>query len=183
MPTDRTRLTAFAIPFVHSPGRLALHSLLALAALALVACGGSGGDSPTSPQVLSVSSVEDQSFQLINSARNQEGVAQVTFDSQLSDVAREHSEMMRDQGFFGHTDPNGNGLRKRLKAHGIAFSSAGENLALVNDSSNPAGLAHQQLLASPTHRDVMLAGKFARAGVGVARAGSNFWITQVYVKP
>lgn len=148
-----------------------------------MACGSGGGDSPTEPRILDVASVENQSFQLINGARSEEGVAQLAFDVELGRIAREHSEDMRDRGFFGHKDPDGNGLRKRLKAHGLAFSAAGENLALVSDSSNPAGLAHQQLMASPEHRDVMLAGRFVRAGVGVARAGDNFWITQIYLKP
>lgn len=158
--------------------------VLLLAAAAMVACGGSGGgSSPTAPQVLDVAAVESQSFQLINSARGAEGVGQLVFDDRLSQIAREHSEQMRDRSFFAHKDPDGNGLRSRLKAHGVTFSSAGENLALVHDTANPAGLAHQQLMASPEHRDVMLAGRFARAGVGVAQSGGSYWITQVFLKP
>jgi uncharacterized protein YkwD len=159
----------------------ALQLLVLLAAASLIGCG--GGDSPTDPQILNSAAVEDQSFQLINSARSGHGVALVVLDDQLSRIAREHSEAMRDQGFFSHTNPNGNGLRKRLRAHGVTFSSAGENLALINDSSNPAGLAHEQLMSSAEHRGVMLASRFVRAGVGVAQAGSNFWITQIYLKP
>lgn len=173
LPTEIPASSWFAPPFL---------LILLLAVAFLVACGG-GGNSPTEPQVLSVAVVEDQSFQLINSARGEEGVPQVTFDDQLSRIAREHSEAMRDRGFFSHTDPDGNGLRKRLKAHGVSFSAAGENLALVTDSSNPAGRAHQQLMASPEHRGVMLAERFRRAGVGVAQTGSNFWITHIYLKP
>lgn len=133
--------------------------------------------------VVDVASVASQSYELINSARAQQGVGQLTFDNDLSRIARAHSEAMRDRGFFAHQDPDGNGLRSRLRANGVAFSAAGENLALVNDSTNPAAIAHQQLLASNEHRDVMLAGRFAQVGVGVAQSGSSFWITQVYVKP
>lgn len=185
MTTNRTRpARAVALSTENSASwrlTLQLLPLLFLAAASLMACG--GGDSPTDPQVLTVATVENQSFQLINNARGEEGIAQVTLDDQLSRIAREHSQAMRDRGFFGHTDPNGNGLRARLEAQGVSFSAAGENLALVNDSSNPAGRAHQQLMASPEHRDVMLAGRFVRAGVGVAQSGSNFWITQIYLKP
>ncbi|MCH7667347.1 MAG: CAP domain-containing protein [Acidobacteria bacterium] len=182
--TSRSRpVEAIALLPDHSaPWWLTLRFLLLLAAASVAACGGGSG-SPTDPIVGNAAAVESQSFQLINSARGQEGVGLLALDNELSRIARAHSEEMRDRGFFGHRNPEGNGLRSRLKANGVSFSSAGENLALVNDSSNPAGLAHQQLMASPEHRDVMLAGRFVRGGVGVAQSGSNFWITQIYVKP
>ena len=161
--------------------RSALGFVLLLAAVSVVACSGSG--SPTDPIVVSPTSVASQSFQLINGARAQEGVGQLAFDSDLSRIARTHSEEMRDRSFFSHKNPDGKGLRNRLKANGVSFSSAGENLALVSDTGDPAGLAHRQLLSSPEHRDVMLATRFVRAGVGVAQSGSTFWITQIYLKP
>lgn len=163
-------------------GRLGMQMLLLLAVALAIGCSGSGSDSPTSPQILDAAAVASQSFQLVNRARADEGVGVLAFDDELSRIAREHSEAMRDQGFFSHRDPNGNGLRGRLAAGGVSFSSAGENLAVVSDTANPAGVAHQQLLASPEHRDVMLAKKFDRAGVGVARSGGRYWITQVYLK-
>lgn len=163
---------------------LTLRFFVLLAALAVIGCSGSGSDSsPTSPQLLDVATVESQSFELVNRARDDAGVGLLAFDAELSRIAREHSEQMRDRGFFSHKDPEGDGLRSRLKAHGVAFSAAGENLALVNDTGNPAGLAHQQLLDSPEHRDVMLAGRFVRGGVGVAQSGSSYWITQIFLKP
>lgn len=170
------------LPDHSAPWWLTLRFLLLLAAASVAACGG-GGASPTDPIVVSAAAVESQSFQLINTARGQEGIDPLALDSELSRIARAHSEEMRDRGFFGHRNPEGKGLRSRLKANGVSFSAAGENLALVTDTGNPAGLAHQQLLASPEHRDVMLAGRFVRGGVGVAQSGSSFWITQIYVKP
>ena len=164
--------------------RVTLRFFVLLAALAAIGCSGSGsGSGPTSPQLLDVATVESQSFELVNRARDDAGVGPLAFDAELSRIAREHSEQMRDRGFFSHKDPNGDGLRSRLKAHGVTFSAAGENLALVNDTGNPAGLAHRQLLDSPEHRDVMLAGRFVLGGVGVAQSGSSYWITQIFLKP
>ncbi|MFQ5528557.1 MAG: CAP domain-containing protein [Thermoanaerobaculia bacterium] len=164
------------------PARFLL-PLLLIATAALTACGSGGNDSPTAPAAFNQAAVEDQSFQLVNQARLEEGLGTLSFDDELSRIAREHSNAMRDQRFFGHTDPEGNGLRSRLEAAGIAFSAAGENLAQVNHRSDPAGVAHQQLLASPEHRSVMLDGRFVRAGVGVASAGETVWITQVFLRP
>lgn len=182
--TNRSKPIAAVAPTFENRAflRLALHLLLLLAIASLVACGGSSG-SPTDPIVMDTASVASQSFELINSARADHGVGSLTFDPELSRIARKHSEAMRDRGFFAHRDPEGNGLRSRLRANGVTFSAAGENLALVSDTGNPAGVAHQQLLASTEHRDVMLAGRFARAGVGVAQAGDSFWITQIFLKP
>lgn len=160
-----------------------MRSLLLLAVAGAIACSGNGGDSPTSPQIVTPAAVASQSFELINQARAGHGVSAVVLDGELSEIARKYSEQMRDRGFFSHQDPSGNGLRARLNAAGVPFSAAGENLALVADTANPAGLAHQQLLASPEHRDVMLAKRFELAGVGVAQSGSSYWITQIYLKP
>lgn len=166
----------------HRP-KVALHLavLLLLAAALLVSCG--SGGSPTEPRTLRVSDVEGLSFDLVNAARAESGQNELAFDDELAKVARTHSRAMRDEGFFGHKDPSGNGLRKRLNENGVAFSSAGENLAQVNHGSNPAAVAHQQLMSSPEHRDIILTGKFTKVGVGVARSGDTFWFTQVFVKP
>ncbi len=161
----------------------ALGFLLLMLAGVLLACGSGGGESPTAPGALDAAAVEERSFGLINRARAQEGLEALSFDEDLSRLARDHSRAMRDQGFFGHEAPNGAGLRSRLRASGIVFSAAGENLALVSHESDPAGIAHAQLLASPEHRDVMLDSRFVQVGVGVVRAGDAFWITQVFLKP
>ena len=104
-------------------------------------------------------------------------------DGRLSEVAREHSEAMRDGGFFGHRNPSGQGLRGRLNSSGVQYSEASENLAQVNDDQQPALIAHHFLMSSPDHRDNILDSKFSRVGIGVARSGSSFWITQVFVRP
>ena len=160
--------------------------LFALAVFALLgaACGG-GGDSasPTSPLGTTVAEVEFESFQLANSARSDSNVQpQLNLDEAIARVARAHSESMRDNNFFGHAGPDG-GIRARLNAAGIPFSVAGENLAKLTSVPNPAGSAHSQFMNSPEHRDVMLDPRFRRAGVGVARSGDTYWLTQIYIRP
>ena len=158
--------------------------LLAAVVMSGVACGGgSGPDSPTGPLGTSVAEVEFESFQLANAARRDSDVEpQLSLDERVARVARLHSEAMRDEGFFGHSGPDGS-LGARLRAAGVPFSSAGENLAKLSSVPNPAGHAHAQFLDSAEHRRVMLSSKFRLAGVGVARSGDTYWLTQVYIRP
>ena len=157
---------------------------LAVFALVGVACGGGGeSGSPTSPLGTSVAQVEFESFQLANSARSDSNVQPpLSHDDAISRVARAHSESMRDHDFFGHQGPNG-GMRARLRAAGIPFSVAGENLAKLSSVPNPAGTAHAQFMSSAEHRGVMLDPRFRLAGVGVARSGDTYWITQIFIRP
>ncbi len=151
--------------------------------LTLVACGGGSGG-PTEPSDLSPFQVESQLSDLVNRARSAENVSpDLTTDQLLAQVAREHSEAMRDRGFFSHVDPDGKRLRDRLRAAGVPFRAAGENLAQVTGSGDPAGQAHQMLMGSPSHRDNILSRKFRLLGVGVAKDGGTYWITQIFVQP
>ena len=47
----------------------------------------------------------------------------------------------------------------------------------------PAQVAHKQLMASASHRKNILSPKYRLAGVGVAKAGNTYWITQIFIKP
>jgi uncharacterized protein YkwD len=156
--------------------------VLAAAASLLAACGGSSG-SPTDPGGASVAQVEAQSFALVNQARQAEGVQpQLVHDPRLDEVARAYSEAMRDRGFFSHVDPEGHDFVFRLQQGGIGFRAAGENLARVMNASDPAAFAHQLFLENPAHRANILDPRLTDAGVGVAREGRTYWITQLYIR-
>ncbi len=160
----RTRITLFG---------------LALACL-LLACG-KDSLSPSEP-LLQVADIEYQSFQLINGSRRDASVEpQLALPELLSQVAREHSERMRNQGFFDHVDPSGADVRSRLRSAGISFTAVGENLARVHSSPDPATQLHQDLMASPTHRANILSDRFEVTGVGVARSADSYWLTQIFV--
>lgn len=158
---------------------------LGVVVVLLAACGGGSGGSPTDPggAGLSPAQIEFQSFELMNQARASEGVQpQLSFDPELSELARAYSTAMRDRGFFSHIDPEGHDFVFRLDAAGVAFSAAGENLALVTNSGDPARFAHDRFLENPEHRANILDRRLTRAGVGVARQGSTYWITQLFIR-
>jgi uncharacterized protein YkwD len=165
-----------------SRGRSVLLTTCALVAL-LASCGGSAS-SPTDPGPPGVAEAEVEyfSFELVNRARGQEGAGELSYDDTLSEVAREHSRRMRDDGFFAHVDPNGNDFSDRLRQAGVHVMVAGENLAIVEGSGSPASNAHRAFLNNPGHRANLLDGRFTHGGVGVARRGDSFWITQLFVR-
>lgn len=153
------------------------------AALPWLACGGSGGSSPTDPGVGRETEIEFLSLDLVNQARRDEGAGpELVFDSRLAEIARAHSVAMRDQGFFAHVDPAGHDFAFRLRQGGVVFTVAGENLAQVANSANPAAVAHRGFLSNPAHRTNVLDSRFTHGGVGVAHRAGTYWVTQVFVQ-
>lgn len=140
---------------------------------------------PTSPESSQTpAEIEYQLLQLTNAARAAAGVEPaLTEDPRLTDVARDHSRAMRDQGFFGHVGPDGRTLRQRLEDAGIDYNRAAENLAQVTNVADPSSFAHDLLIDSERHRANILDPRFELVGIGVARSDDTFWITQIFIKP
>ena len=157
--------------------------LLPILLLAIACSGGGGGPStPTSPGALSTAQVEFDSYGLVNEARLENGVdPQLALREAIARIAREHSEAMRDESFFGHHDSQGRRVGQRLADAGISYDVAAENLAQVTNSANPARWAHDQLMASDSHRPNILNSSMELIGVGAATDGTTYWITQVFV--
>ena len=92
--------------------------------LTLSACSGGGDASPTSPRAPSSAQVEFDSFNLVNGARSQNSIdPQLDLRETLAQVAREHSQQMRDESFFSHLDPRGRTVTERLAEAGIEPSA------------------------------------------------------------
>lgn len=83
----------------------------------------------------------------------------------LKPVTRGHSENMAKNNFFSHTDPEGRDPFDRMKAEGIRFSMAGENLSMGYPN---VFAAHWGLMNSKGHRENIMQSGFKQADVGVA---------------
>jgi uncharacterized protein YkwD len=175
-----------AVTALHRPplcGGVPLFALMLLVLLVLPAAACSGS-SPTAPGQGGPSglAVEGSSYARVNESRRGDGKPELLLDPVLSEVARIYSRRMRDEGFFGHEDGAGKGLRDRLAAAGIGFSIAGENLAQVQSADDPAARAHQVLMGNAAHRANILDGRYTEIGIGVAQSGDTYWITQVFLR-
>lgn len=112
---------------------------------------------------------ETQMLELVNQARVENGLAPVTMDPTIREVARNYSTTMFQEGFFAHVDESGATPFDRMRAGGVSFRAAGENLALAPTVQ----IAHDGLMDSPGHRANILNPRYSRIGIGVADGGMH----------
>lgn len=161
--------------------RGAAAALLVAAGLFSLAC--SDSSSPTAPNgAVSLDQVESSSMALVNGERGGNGLGQLWFDPVLCEIARRYSEKMRSEGFVSHFDASGAAVDSRLRSAGVTFRMAGENIAALGDTRDPAGAAHRGFMGSASHRANILGSRFTNVGVGVATDGERYWITQIFIQ-
>jgi uncharacterized protein YkwD len=112
--------------------------------------------------------LEARMLQLVNQERTKRGLKALVLDTQLVPVARAHSQDMFRRGYFSHYTPEGKDPFDRMKAAGIKYYSAGENLAL----GQTLQICHQGLMNSPGHRANILNPSYGRLGIGILDGGS-----------
>lgn len=116
---------------------------------------------------------EERMLDLVNGERSRAGLRPLVADERLREVARAHSLEMFQLDYFSHDSPNTGSPFDRMRAAGVSFIVAGENLAYAPDVE----VAHQGLMNSPGHRANILRAEFGRVGIGVIRSlaqGSMF---------
>lgn len=124
----------------------------------------------------SVLSFEKEVVRLVNEIRKQNGLRELTYDWQLSRVARIKSEDMRDNKYFSHTSPTYGSPFQMMKSFGITYRSAGENIA--RGQATPQAVVNAWMNSSG-HRANILNPSFTHIGVGYAQNG-RYW-TQMFI--
>lgn len=109
---------------------------------------------------------EVQMLHLLNAERKRRGLPPLRMDERLRQLARSHARDMLARGYFAHDDPEGRDPFQRMRAAGISYQTAGENLAFAPSVE----VAHAGLMNSPGHRANILNPKFHRVGIGAMRA-------------
>lgn len=110
---------------------------------------------------------EKKMLEMVNQEREKHNLQPVTLNKSLRQLAREYSDNMFKDGYFSHYDREGNSPFDRMDQKDIAYSYAGENLALAPTVE----LAMQGLMNSPGHRANILKPEFKKLGVGVVDGG------------
>ncbi len=124
----------------------------------------------------SVLSYEKEVVRLVNEIRVQNGLKALTYNWELSRVARYKSQDMKDNKYFSHTSPVYGTPFQMMKSFGITYRSAGENIARGQRSPKDVVNAWMN---SPGHRANILNASFTDIGVGYVASG-NYW-TQMFI--
>lgn len=123
---------------------------------------------------------ESQLLDLINQERSQKGLPSLTSDSTLVRLARQKSQDMVDNNYFGHESPTYGKVGDMLKAAGVKYRLAAEN---IGQGGNVATV-HGMMMDSGPHRAAVLNGKYSQVGVGVVRTRSGgVMVTEIFVAP
>ena len=124
----------------------------------------------------SVTGYEQEVIRLVNAERAKHGLKPLTYDWELSRVARYKSQDMKDNGYFSHTSPVYGTPFQMMKSFGIKYRSAGENIA--RGQRTPQAVVNAWMNSSG-HRANILNSSFTHIGVGYVADG-NYW-TQMFI--
>lgn len=119
---------------------------------------------------------EAEVIRLVNDIRKQNGLSPLTANWELSRVARYKSQDMVDNRYFAHSSPTYGTPFEMMRAFGLSFRTAGENIAY--------GYATPQKVVdgwmnSSGHRANILNASYKQIGVGYVAKG-NYW-TQMFM--
>jgi hypothetical protein len=117
--------------------------------------------------------------ELTNLARVNAGLNTLTINKSLEEAARQKGQHMLEYDYWSHVAPDGTEPWDFFAAVGYDYRYAGENLA--RDFSNPQA-AIEAWIASPTHRDNMLSGKYNEIGIAVVEGDMNGVDTTIIVQ-
>ena len=119
---------------------------------------------------------EKEVVRLVNIERRAVGLDELTYDWQLSRVARYKSEDMQKNNYFSHTSPTYGSPFQMMKSFGISYRSAGENIAKGQRTPEEVVKAWMN---SSGHRANILNSSFTHIGVGYVSDG-KYW-TQMFI--
>jgi len=133
------------------------------------------------PNIDDIKAIETEVIRLVNVQRANAGLMMLTQNWQLSRVARYKSQDMIDKNYFSHQSPTYGSPFVMMESFGMHFSSAGENIAM---GQNSAAAVMNAWMNSPGHRANILSASYSQIGVGLAKDknGRYFW-TQMFIKP
>jgi len=145
--------------------------------------------------------LERRTFDLVNEERASHGLGALSWNEEVAEVARGHSEDMAVNGFFSHTGSDGSNTSARLRAGDVWYwNSSAENLFMSSGVSyyvtNVLGMvrkteystfeqlaqnATQGWMNSTGHRENILNAGLDEAGMGVYVFNDSYYFTQDFI--
>lgn len=125
---------------------------------------------------VSGSAYEQEVIRLVNVQRTQNGLKPLSENWELSRVARYKSQDMADNRYFSHTSPTYGSPFQMMRAFGLSYHTAGENIAY--GQRTPQAVV-EAWMNSSGHRANILNPSFTQIGVGYV-AGGHYW-TQMFI--
>ena len=119
---------------------------------------------------------EAEVIRLVNDIRRQNGLKPLTENWELSRVARYKSQDMLDNRYFAHNSPTYGTPFQMMKAFGLSYRTAGENIA--RGYATPQAVVNGWMNSSG-HRANILNASYTQIGVGYVAQG-NYW-TQMFI--
>lgn len=124
---------------------------------------------------------------LVNSERLSRRLPPLRPDPTLAEMARAHSDDMRDHGYFGHESPVprnrtiGDRFRRAFGRSALALAENVSRMSGTLWSFTPENVrdSHDRLMRSPGHCANILWDRANSIGVGIAvSSGGDYWITE-----
>ena len=119
-----------------------------------------------------LTSYVNEVIRLTNLKRTQNGLKALTANWELNRVAQYKAQDMRNKNYFSHTSPTYGSPFDMIKAFGISYRSAGENIA--KGQSTPAQVV-EAWWNSSGHRANILNSSYTQIGVGYVADG-KYWV-------
>lgn len=139
-----------------------------------------GGSSNNNGQTSTApSGYASEVFDLVNQQRSANGQSALAYSAEAAKVAQAKAEDMAANKYFSHTSPTYGSAFDMLKANGVSYKSAGENIAKGQTSASSVMKAWMN---SSGHRANILSSSYKSVGVGCAAdsSGTLYWV-QVFI--
>jgi uncharacterized protein YkwD len=140
-------------------------------------------DADADGKIVTEADAEKTLFALVNRDRKRAGLAELTWDDGLAEVARGHSREMRTTGVIAHISPTTGNAADRVRVAGIRTGVVLENIARAYSVAE----AHQGLMNSPGHRANLMSSVATHLGIGILFGDEisgqrELFVTQVFIR-
>lgn len=139
------------------------------------------GPAPNPAPVSGLSADEQLMLDLVNGERAKIGLPAFQLDMKLTEIARKKSLDVVKYRYDGHLSPTYGTPTQMLKAAGVQFRAAGENIARHRDVYS----AHVAFMNSEGHVWKIVSPTFTRIGIGIVpnTPFSGIVVTEEFILP